>query len=220
MFPTLSNSSFEAYGRSTSHSRTKDSTRGRKASLLSGPNREGGRSGSSMSHALLHQLNLRRGLYLWACFRLEFLEVAAFAHGEIAFLFGTEDDPNRPVVYLDTLNLVIDEADELGGRGGTPSACLLPGSRPRVEFDSESRRFGASFEAMVDFPAVRREGKEREADPETDTPGPAGLRAGVELRGQFLSELRPVEYGSEMLEAEMSITLPPQVEELHPTSPG
>ena len=165
-----------------------------------------------MSHSLLHKLNLRRGHYLWACFRLKFVEVAAFAHGDITFLFGTEDDPNRPVVYLDTLNLVIDEADELGGRGGTPSACLLPGSRPPVEFDPESRRFGASFEAMVDFPAVRRQDKEREADPKTDTPGPAGLKARFELRGQFLSELRPVEYRSEMLEAELSIALPPEVE--------
>ena len=168
-----------------------------------------------MSHALLHQLKLRRGIYLWACFRLELLEVAR-VQGEIAFLFGTEDDPDRPVVYLDTLNLVIEETKKLGGRGGTPSACLLPGSRPPVEFDPESRRFGTSFEAMVDFPAVRLEerGSKRETDPKSDTPGPTGLRTGMELRGQFLSELRPVEYGHEMLEAELSITLPPEVEEL------
>jgi hypothetical protein len=164
-----------------------------------------------MSHVLLHKLNLRRGILLWACFRLKVLEVAQ-VQGEIAFLFGTEDDPNRPVAFLDAMNLVIDESEKLGGRGGTPSACLIPGSRPRVEFDPESRRIGASFEIMVDFPAVRREGKEREADPETDTPGGVGLRAQAELRGQFVSELRPVEYGYEMLEAEMSITLPPQVE--------
>lgn len=169
-----------------------------------------------MSHALLKQLGLRRAAYLWACVRVKLLEpvVGPLVHGEITFLFGTEDDPNRPVLYLDTLNLVIDEADELGGHGGTPSACLLPGSRPRVEFDRDSRRFAASFEAMVDFPAARRGDKEREADPETDTPGPAGLKTGVELRGQFLSDLRPVEYGFEMLEAEMAMTLPPQVEEL------
>src|SRR5829696_150585 len=166
-----------------------------------------------MSQALLHRLNLRRGIYLWACFRLEFLEIAK-VQGEIAFLFGTEDDPNRPVVYLDTLNLVIDEAEKLGGRGGTPSACLIPGSRPPIEFDPDSRRFRASFEAMVDFPAARRGDEKREADPKTDTPGPTGLRAEAELRGQFLSELRPVEYGFEVLEAELSITLPPEVEEL------
>lgn len=166
-----------------------------------------------MSHSLLHRLNLRRGIYLWACFRLEFLEVAP-VQGEITFLFGTEDDPNRPVLYLDSLNLVIDEAKELGGRGGTPSACLLPGSRPPVEFDPKSRRFGASFQAMVDFPAVRLEGEKRDPDPKTDTPGPTGLRTEMELRGQFLSELRPVEYGFEMVEAELSITLPPEAEEL------
>jgi hypothetical protein len=169
-----------------------------------------------MSHALLDRLKLRRGAYLWACFRLEFLEVA-HVQGDIAFLFGTEDDPNRPVLYLDSLNLVIDQAKKLGGRGGTPSACLLPGSRPPVEFDPKSRRFGASFEAMVDFPAVRLygkgEGEKRETDPKTDTPGPTGLRAEMELRGQFLSELRPIEYGYEMLEAELSITLPDVVEE-------
>jgi hypothetical protein len=170
-----------------------------------------------MSHALLDQLNLRRGIYLWACFRLEVLEVVP-VQGEITFLFGTEDDPNRPVLYLDSLNLVIDEARQLGGRGGTPSGCLIPGSRPPVEFDPESRRFGASFEAMVDFPAVRLEGKRggkrRKDDSKTDTPGPTGLRAQVELGGQFLSDLRPVEFGFEMLEAELSITLPPEVEEL------
>lgn len=171
-----------------------------------------------MSHSLLHQLNLNRGAYLWACFRwpLEVVkaEIPPIVHGEIIFLFGTEDDPNQPVVYLDTLNLVIDEAEHLGGRGGTPSSCLAPGSRPRVEFDSESRRFGASFETMVDFPALRRYDKERQADPETDTPGPTGLRAHAKLRGQFVSDLRPKEYGFEMLEAELTISLPPEVEEL------
>jgi hypothetical protein len=74
---------------------------------------------------------------------------------------------------------------------------------------------------MVDFPAVRLEnegggGKKRGVDRKTDTPGPTGLRTTMELRGRFLSKLRPVEYGFEMLEAKLSITVPPEVQEWIP----
>jgi hypothetical protein len=184
-----------------------------------------------MSHSLLEQYGLYRGSYLWGCLRVAVRYARpeskrqddtgdrrrsgneASAHCEVVFLFGTGEDPTRPVVHLDTLNLVIDESDDLGGRDGTPSVCLAPGVRPPLELDLDSHRFGAFFEAMVDFPAVRRRYDERETDPRSDTPGPVGLRAGVEMRGRFPSELRPVDYGFETMEAEIEIMLPPEVEE-------
>jgi hypothetical protein len=58
-----------------------------------------------MGHSLLRQLELHRGIYLWGCWRLV-LELEVFrarVSGEIAFLFGTEADPNKAVVYLDTM---------------------------------------------------------------------------------------------------------------------
>ncbi len=181
-----------------------------------------------MSHNLLHRLNLVRGAYLWGCLRAVLAlavegdadskrerETGPSVQGEIVFLFGTENDPSRPVAYLDSLNLVFDEADALfGGRGGTPSLCLPPGSRPRVEVDPRSGKVEASFEALVDFPAVRRHYEGREKDLGSDTPGLAGLPAKVQLEGRIPSERRPVEFGFEHLEAELSIALPMQAQEI------
>jgi hypothetical protein len=166
-----------------------------------------------MSHTLLHQLKLRRGAYLWLCFRWPLEVMKGVVHAELNFLFGVEDDPNRPVLYLDTLNLVIEDGEDRNRDAGTPSACLPSGSKPPIAFDPASRRFDASFEVMVDFPALRRD-QDRESDPRSDTPGPLGLTAMAGLQGRFISELRPTPYGFEMLEAEITIELPPEVQEL------
>lgn len=178
-----------------------------------------------MSHSILHRLNLVRGAYLWGCLRAALKVEAASGdgrdlgdgpsvQGEIVFLFGTEDDPTRPAVYLDSLNLVLDEAEQFGGRGGTPSVCLAPGFRPRIEIDPRSGKLAGSFEALVDFPAVRRRHEERERDRKTDTPGMTGLPAKVRIEGRIASGRRPVEFGFESLEAEVSISLPMQVQEM------
>ena len=168
---------------------------------------------ATMSHSVLGQFNLSRGAYLWACFKVPIEGLDATVHGELNFLFGTEDDPQQPVLHLDTANLVLEGSEELTRNAGTPSACLLPGDRPRVDLDAGSRRFGASFEVMVDFPALRVGEQERGVDRTSDTPGPIGLKADATIRGAFVSELRPVEYGFEMVEAELSIRLPPEVDE-------
>lgn len=172
-----------------------------------------------MGHLLLRELELHRAAYLWGCwsFALELGDdrLQAMTNGEIAILFGTKGDPHEPIVHLDTLNIVLDGVDERFGPGGTPSACLAPGSRPRIDFDRQSRRFEASFEALVDFPALRLDDgeKEQELDRETDTPGPAAVPTHAEIRGGFRSELRPVEYRIEMFEAELTIRLPSHVED-------
>lgn len=171
-----------------------------------------------MSHALLHELGLRRAAYLWGCWRLAVEigdeQLGVKTSGEIAFLFGTEADPNQPIVHLDTLNVVLDGNEDLFGPGGTPSACLAPGSRPRIDFDRKSKEFEAAFEVMIDFPALRLDEttKQEEVDRETDTPGPIATPTRARIRGHFPSELRPVEYGVEMVEAELTMLLPPQVE--------
>ena len=156
-----------------------------------------------MSHTLLHRLNLNRGVYLWACWGLALEQVKGVAHGELNFLFGTEDDPNAPLLHLDTLSVVIDEAEDLSRGLGTPSVGLPPGSKPRLDFDRRSRRFDGSFEVMVDFPALRRGDWEREVDPKSDTPGPRGMSAKARLQGTVVSDLRPVLYRYEMLEVEI-----------------
>ena len=173
-----------------------------------------------MGHALLRQLHLHRAIYLWACWRF-FIEIGdrnlqVKASGDTALLFGTGKDPNDPIVHLDTMNLVLGSDDELFGPGGPPSGCLAPGVRPRLDFDAKSHQFAADFEIMIDFPALRLEegGKEQGQDRESDTPGPLALPTKASIRGQFPTALRPVEFGVEMLEAELTIVLPPQVEEI------
>ena len=169
-----------------------------------------------MGHSLLRQLKLHRAILLWGCWRvvLELEVLKARASGEIAFLFGTEADPNQPVVYLDTMNLVLNANKEVFGPGGTPSACLAPGSRPRIDFDQKSQKFESEFEIMIDFPALRLETeKEQEGDRESDTPGPLAIPTKAQIRGHFPGTLRPVEYGVEMFEGELVIALPPQVED-------
>jgi hypothetical protein len=167
-----------------------------------------------MNATLLERLNLRRGAYLWLCFHWPLELVEGVVHGELNFLFGVEDDPSKPVLHLDTLNLVIEDADALSRGAGTPSACLPPGSKPPIAFDPGSRRFEGSFELILDVPILRLGREEREVDPRSDTPGPVGTKVVAGIRGQFLSELRPVEYGFEMLEAEVSVELPPEVADL------
>jgi hypothetical protein len=66
---------------------------------------------------------------------------------------------------------------------------------------------------MIDFPALRLETEaKQEVNRETDTPGPVATPTRARIRGQIPSALRPVEYGVEMLEAEL-IVEPPQVQE-------
>ena len=173
-----------------------------------------------MSHALLRQLRLRRAMYLWACWRF-LIEIGdrnlqVKANGDVAFLFGTAEDPDKPIVYLDTMNIVLEADEELFGRGGTPSACLAPGSRPRLEFNTKSHEFEGDFEIMIDFPALRLEESEKELQRQrkTDTPGPLAVPTKAHIRGHFPSALRPVEFGVEMLESELTIAIPPQVEEI------
>ena len=171
-----------------------------------------------MSHSLLHNLGFVRGAYLWGCWRFT-LELGndreAIVNGEIALLFGTGRDPNRPSVLLDTLNLVLDGHEEVFGAGGTPSASLAPGYRPEVDFDLRSGRFEASMETMIDFPAVRREEPQKQEgrDLESDTPGPRAVPTEATISGQLSGDLRPVEYGVEMLEAELKVTVPPGVDD-------
>ena len=167
-----------------------------------------------MSHSVLGQLNLSRGAYLWACFKVPIEGLDATVHGELNFLFGTEDDPKQPVLHLDTANLVLEGSEELTRRRGghrRPAYCRVTGpgsistrahaaSAPRSRSWSTSPPYGS---------ANRNAGGDRTSD----TPGPIGLKADATLRATFVSELRPVEYGFEMVEAELSIRLPPEVDE-------
>lgn len=126
--------------------------------------------------------------------------------GEFTLLVGIRKKSQDPVFFLETLNLVFAESDGMGGGPGTPSACLPGGSIPPVEFDPKSNTISCEFDLNVDFPATRR-GYGR-PDPTTDTPGPIAVPTKARIRGRFLGDLRPREFGYQNLEWEIDIDVP------------
>ncbi len=127
--------------------------------------------------------------------------------GEITFIVGVFDDPRRPVVHLETLNLVFDPSEQLGGGLAAPSARLTSGDLPAVEFDAESRRIAGRFELYVDVPAARA-AREQFLEPFNHAPDPGMQPASVTITGRFLTRLRPVPYGREVLELRIRIDAP------------
>lgn len=158
---------------------------------------------------LIRQLQVDRlaRLHAWLCLREYTVE--------LSFVVATRNRANVPSFYLEALNLVLAPSEELGGGRATPSACLPGGSIPAVEYDPGSNELAAEFELNLDIPAARQQRYEK-LDPEDDTPGPTAVTTRASLRGRFLSELRPREYGFQNLECELRIDVPDEfVEKLN-----
>jgi hypothetical protein len=166
-----------------------------------------------MSDLTQQQLRLRRAVLLYGPISIpagsaakKNLELSGI-RGELTFVVGVADDPNRPVMHVETMNLVFDASDELGGGGGTPSASLNPDTLPPVELDPRSGEVSSRFDLNLDIPAARAE-RETEPDPENHAPDPQTQPASVELTGRFRTELRPREYGQQVLDLSVRISPP------------
>lgn len=153
-------------------------------------------------NSLAAALNLDRMVRLWAplCF-------GSFFTGELAFIVGTQSDSEVPVFYLETVNLIFEASERMGGGRANPSACLRGGSIPRVEYDPKTKEISSEFGINIDFPAARLD-RYAKLDPTNDTPGPTAVETTARLHGRFLGDLRPREYGYQNLELELSIDVP------------
>ncbi|MGI9604226.1 MAG: hypothetical protein ACR2QE_20275 [Acidimicrobiales bacterium] len=164
-----------------------------------------------MQDPLARRIGLRRSARLHASFRVpagrDGSPHGPHVSGELTFLVGTDNDPDRPQFRLGTLNLVFDPSPELGGGDATPSACLPAAVSPEVEFDERTRELVTQFELNIDAPA-RWVGSQIDLDPENHTPGPAPVSTTAELRGRFVTDLRPVDYRFETFDGQLEIRTP------------
>jgi hypothetical protein len=126
---------------------------------------------------------------------------------EITFLVGTRSNPDNPLFYLETVNLVMNSSKELGGGKAVSSACLPGETYPDVSFDPDTNKLSSAFEISLDMPGIRDDRKEK-SDPATDTPGPTAVRTKAELQGRFVGEITPRAYKSQNFEGELKLWLP------------
>jgi hypothetical protein len=131
---------------------------------------------------------------------------------EVTFLVGTRGGSQVPELYLETLNLVLQPSEKLGGGRATPSACLPGGSIPQVDYNPKTNEIDAAFEINLDFPAARM-GRYEQVDPADHTPGPTAVTTKARLRARFLSELQPREHRYQNLQCELEIQVPDEFAE-------
>lgn len=127
--------------------------------------------------------------------------------GELTFVVGVGEDVRTPQMFLETLNLVFDPSDELGGGATTPSASLPGGEPIPIDFDPGAGELAAKFEIGLDIPSWRNE-QEREYDPLDHAPGPGPVTATATIEGRFVNELDPTPNRIELLDAHIRIEIP------------
>ena len=133
---------------------------------------------------------------------------------EVGFAVGTGDDgADRPSVYLETFNLVLQPTDEYGGGEMTPSACLVGGYTPQIDYDSRKNVISAEFKVNIDFPEAHRK-VDVEFDPHNHAPGPYAATTVARIEGRFPSDLRPREFSFQNFECHLSIEVPEQYSEI------
>ena len=128
--------------------------------------------------------------------------------GEITFIVGVFDDPAAPAMFLESLNLVFDPSDRLGGGQATPSAHLAPGSLPPVAFDARTGAISADLELHVDVPAGRADRERQPPSDDNHAPDPQMQASHVTIAGRFRPPLRPLPNGREVLEVSITIDGP------------
>ena len=89
---------------------------------------------------IMAQLRLNRLAHLWGRLCLPDFSF------EMSFYVGTRSDPRVPVFHLETMNLVLQPSDKLGGGKETPSACLPGGATPEVRFEKDKNTLSSEFE--------------------------------------------------------------------------
>ena len=150
---------------------------------------------------IMAQLRLNRLAHLWGRLCLPDFSI------EMSFYVGTRSDPRVPVFHLETMNLVLQPSDKLGGGKETPSACLPGGATPEVRFEKDKNTLSSEFEICFDLPAAHRGGKVK-YDASSDTPGPTAIVTKAELQGRIIGELQPRAFRYQNFEGTLKIAMP------------